>query len=226
MAIQDFDKLNIVERRSMPYSKYFGDMELTPKQKKAREELALILEDYIMLFFDLINNGVNEITVRQEMTYEMYKIIDDKGYFETEAQTDKYISDLVNNTYQSTVDNLQNHPNDVSEYDIENDTIEPYWTSKDRAMFIAENESNTLLNSKEFVEAKEDGKTHKIWMVYPDNRVRPTHIDVNGAKIPIDSYFYVGDAMMLYPKDVTSELSTGADHPEEIVNCRCVVRYI
>jgi uncharacterized protein with gpF-like domain len=93
-------------------------------------------------------------------------------------------------------------------------------------MFIAENESNTLLNSKEFIEAKEDGKTHKIWMVYPDNRVRPTHIDVNGAKIPIDSYFYVGDAMMLYPKDVTSELSTGADHPEETVNCRCVVRYI
>jgi len=226
MAIQDFDKLNIVERRSMPYSKYFGDMELTPKQRKAREELALILEDYIMLFFDLINNGVNEITVRQEMTYEMYKIIDDKGYFETEAQTDKYISDLVNNTYQSTVDNLQNHPNDVSEYDIENDTIEPYWTSNDRAMFIAENESNTLLNSKEFVEAKEDGKTHKIWMVYPDDRVRPTHIDVNGAKIPIDSYFYVGEAMMLYPKDVTSELSTGTDHPEEIVNCRCVVRYI
>lgn len=226
MAIQDFDKLNIVERRSMPYNKYFGDMELTPKQRKAREELALILEDYIMLFFNLINNGVNEITVRQEMTYEMYKIIDDKGYFETEAQTDKYISDLVNNTYQSTVDNLQNHPNDVSEYDIENDAIEPYWTSKDRAMFIAENESNTLLNSKEFVEAKEDGKTHKIWMVYPDDRVRPTHIDVNGAKIPIDSYFYVGDAMMLYPKDVTSELSTGADHPEEIINCRCVVRYI
>lgn len=226
MAIQNFDELNIIKRRSMPYKQYFGDMELTPKQKKEREGLALILEDYIMLFFDLIQSGANETTVRQEMTYELYKLLDEEGYFETDEQLDKYIAETVKNTYQSTVDNLALYPNDVSEYDIEKDDTTNYWVSDDRAMFIAENESNTLFNSKEYKEAKERGFTHKIWMVFPDNRVRPTHVEANGLKLPIGHYFEVGDALMLYPKDVTSEYSTGAEHPEEVCNCRCRVLYV
>lgn len=226
MAIQNFDELNIIKRRSMPYKQYFGDMELTPKQKKEREDLALILEDYIMLFFDLIQSGANETTVRQEMTYELYKLLDEEGYFETDEQLDKYIAETVKNTYQSTVDNLALYPNDVSEYDIEKDDTTNYWVSDDRAMFIAENESNTLFNSKDYKEAKEKGYTHKIWMAYPDNRVRPTHVDANGLKVPIGSYFEVGEAQMLYPRDVTSEFSTGAEHPEETINCRCVCIYV
>lgn len=226
MAIQNFDELNIIKRRSMPYKEYFGDMELTPKQKKEREDLALILEDYIMLFFDLIQSGANETTVRQEMTYELYKLLDEEGYFETDEQLDKYIAETVKNTYQSTVDNLALYPNDVSEYDIEKDDTTNYWVSDDRAMFIAENESNTLFNSKDYKEAKEKGYTHKIWMAYPDNRVRPTHVEANGLKVPIGSYFEVGEAQMLYPRDVTSEFSTGAEHPEETINCRCVCIYV
>lgn len=226
MAIQNFDELNIIKRRSMPYKQYFGDMELTPKQKKEREDLALILEDYIMLFFDLIQSGANETTVRQEMTYELYKLLDEEGYFETDEQLDKYIAETVKNTYQSTVDNLALYPNDVSEYDIEKDDTTNYWVSDDRAMFIAENESNTLFNSKDYKEAKEKGYTHKIWMAYPDNRVRPTHVDANGLKVPIGSYFEVGEAQMLYPRDVTSEFSTGAEHPEEVISCRCTIKYV
>jgi len=226
MAIQNFDELNIIKRRSMPYKEYFGDMELTPKQKKEREDLALILEDYIMLFFDLIQSGASATTVQQEMTYELYKLIDEDGYFETDEQLDKYIAETVKNTYQSTVDNLALYPNDVSEYDIEKEDTTNYWVSDDRAMFIAENESNLLFNSKEYKEAKEKGYTHKIWMAYPDNRVRPTHVDANGLKVPIGSYFEVGEALMLYPKDTTSEFSTGAEHPEETINCRCSCKYI
>ena len=226
MAIQNFDELNIIKRRSMPYKQFFGDMELTPKQKREREDLALILEDYIMLFFDLIQSGANETTVRQEMTYELYKLLDEEGYFETDEQLDKYIAETVKNTYQSTVDNLALYPNDVSEYDIEKDDTTNYWVSDDRAMFIAENESNTLFNSKDYKEAKEKGYTHKIWMAYPDNRVRPTHVDANGLKVPIGSYFEVGEAQMLYPRDVTSEFSTGAEHPEEVINCRCTIKYV
>ena len=63
-------------------------------------------------------------------------------------------------------------------------------------------------------------------MAYPDNRVRPTHVDANGLKVPIGSYFEVGEALMLYPKDTTSEFSTGAEHPEETINCRCSCKYI
>ena len=234
---QSFDKLNILKRRAIPYEEYFGDMDLTPKQKAKRKELALILEDYILLFFSLIQSGASELTIRQEMTYELYKIIDDKGYFEDEKQIDKYVAETVENTYRSTVDNMREHPNDiildedVTEEeiitgDIPEDKITPYWTSDDRAQFIAENESNTILNSADYVGAKKKGFTHKIWITYGDDKVRPTHQEVDDSKLPLNDYFDVGGARMLYPKDVTSELSTGAEHPEEYINCRCSLKFI
>lgn len=224
--LQSFDNINILKRRSLPYAEYFGDMKLTNEQKKKRRDLALILEDYIMIFFNVIYLGYsqgieNETMAKQELTYNLYDILADKGYFESEEEMDKYISDTVNNAYTSTNDNLANHFND---YDYTGSG--PYWVSEDRAMFVAENEANTLFNSKEYVEAKANGYTHKIWMAYPDDRVRPTHEDVDGAKLPIGSYFDVGRARMLYPRDVTSELSTGAECPEEVVNCRCTVIYV
>lgn len=224
--LQSFDNINILKRRSLPYDEYYGDMQLTSEQKKKRRELALILEDYIMIFFDVIYMGYmqdisNEITAKQDLTYNLYSTLSDKGFFESEDELDKYIADTVNNAYTSTQDNLVNHFDD---YDYTGNG--PYWVSEDRAMFVAENEANTLFNSQEYMEAKANGYTHKIWMAYPDDRVRPTHVDVDGAKIPIGSYFDVGRARMLYPKDVTSELSTGADCPEEVVNCRCTVIYV
>lgn len=224
--IQNFDKLNLVKRRSLPYREYYGDMQLTEKQRKDRYKLALMIEDYIAIFFDMIQSGMamnilNEAIVKQELTYSLYDLLADEGYFASDNELDKYIADTVNNTYQSTVENMINHPD---EYDYKGD--EPYWVSEDRAIFIAENEANTLYNSKEFIEAKEAGYTHKVWVAYNDNRVRETHIQTNGAKIPIDSYFDVGAARMLFPKDVTSDLSTGADHPEEVVNCRCTIKFV
>lgn len=224
--VQNFDKLNMVKRRSIPYAEYFGDMQLTKEQRKNRHRLALLLEDYIAIFFDMIQSGMamnilNEARVKQELTYSLYDLLADEGYFASDNELDTYITNLVNNTYQSTVENMINHPN---EYDYKGD--EPYWVSEDRSIFIAENEANTIYNSKEFIDAKKAGYTHKIWAAYNDNRVRETHIQTNGARIPIDSYFDVGAARMLYPKDVTSDLSTGAEHPEEVIGCRCQVIYV
>ena len=222
---QNFDKLNILKRRSLPYDKYFGDMELSDKQRARRKDLAFILEDILAIYFDYITTGLglgvlNEVLAKQELTYSLYDALDGKDYFR-DGELDKYIANFVNDTYTATVDNMTNHPND---YDYTGET--PYWVSDDRAQFMAENEANTIINSAENIEAIKSGKTHKIWMAFPDDRVRPTHVDVNGAKIPIDSYFDVGRARMLYPKDVTSELSTGAECPEEVVNCRCCVYYV
>ena len=227
---QNFDKLNILKRRSIPYDEYFGDMDLTPKQKAKRKEMALILEDVFYIFFEMFGKGLeigflNELKVKQELTYQLYEAIENskeaERFFESEEQKDKYITDTVNETYRSTFENIVREP-DTLDYT----GTEKYWLSDDRAQFIAENESNTLLNSAEFIEAKEEGYTHKIWMSYGDDRVRLTHQEVDGAKIPIGAYFDVGRARMLYPKDVTSELSTGAECPEEIVNCRCAVKYV
>lgn len=235
MALQEFDKLNIVKRRSVPYAKYFGDMELTKKQKERREDLALILEDIIAIWFSIVeqsyeNDLLEEAWAKQQLFNMIYAEIDGQGYFATESEQNTYISNLVSNTYQTTIENLDESYDDVvaKTEDKEPESVEdvePYWTSNDRAKFIAENEANTLVNSAEYVEAVDGGFNYKVWDVYPDERVRMTHLEVFGTEIPIGDYFEVGGASMLYPKDVTSEFSTGADHPEEIVNCRCVARY-
>lgn len=225
MATQNFDEIHILKRHSIPYKEYFGDMEITPKQKKDREELALILEDLFIVYLSLIRSEIetdslNEVYVKQDLTYSLYDILAEKDYFE-EDQLDIYIPNIVNEVYKSTVDNVTKAPLD---YDYKGET--PYWVSEDRAKFIAENEANTICHNKEYLEAVRTGKTHKIWMAFPDDRVRETHTIVNGAEIPIDAYFDVGAARMLFPKDLTSEFSTGADFPEEYVNCRCSVKYV
>ena len=226
MAVQDFDKLNILKRHSEPFEDYFKPMLLSPAQKKARMELAFDLEDALIIFFDYLQTMINremlnEVADKQQLTYLIYDVVADKDYFKNEEEMNKYVSDIVDETYKATVDNLAKYPNDMS-YDGKSQ----YWVSEDRAMFIAENEANTLLNGAEFNQAVSEGKMWKIWDVYPDDRVRPTHLEVFGATIPIDEYFDVGEAHLLYPKDVTSEFSTGAEHPEEIIGCRCSLRYI
>lgn len=236
MAIQGFDQLNIVQRRSIPYREYYGDMDLTKEQKTRRENLAFILEDIIAIWLivmeqNIANNNINEARDKQRLTYMIYDEISDKGYFENDLELNKYVGDFVNETYRSTVENRQKYPDDVvpkgniTEPESVDD-VEPYWTSEDRAKFIAENEANTLINTAEYTEAKAQGYTHKIWMSYGDERVRATHQIVDGAKVPIGVYFDVGAARMLYPKDVTSELSTGAEHPEEVISCRCTIKYV
>ena len=219
---QNFDKLNILKRRSLPFAEYFSDMELTPKQKKEREEFCYILEDLLIIFFSLFEDGASpdESFVKQELTYMVYDAISEKDFFDTPEAMDKYIVNFVNETYRSTTENLAKTPNDF-DYTGE----QQYWISDDRADFIAENESNTLFNSKEYVEALKAGKRNKIWKSYWDDKVRPTHIEVDVTMLPINEYFTVGAALLLYPKDTTSEFSTGAEHLEEIINCRCQCIY-
>ena len=54
-----------------------------------------------------------------------------------------------------------------------------------------------------------------------DKRVRETHREVDDVVLPISDPFEVGDYLMMFPKDTTF----GAG-PEEIVNCRCSVKYL
>ena len=53
-----------------------------------------------------------------------------------------------------------------------------------------------------------------------DRKERKTHLKIGGEVIAIDKAFVVGKSLMMFPKDE----SLGAD-PEEIVNCRCTIKY-
>ena len=161
-------------------------------------------------------------------------LLEDGGYFDDERDVEKYITYIVKTIYGNTVKNIKVDSGDYDFDEEEEETENPekeekkqdYWVSEDRAKFIAENEANTICNNQEYYEAVKAGKTHKIWMAFPDNRVRFTHEEANGSEIPIKDYFSVGRARMLFPKDLTSKYSTAEECPEEVINCRCTVKYI
>lgn len=94
------------------------------------------------------------------------------------------------------------------------------WLSQDRAMLIAENESNTVGNYDELIVAIRSGMTKKTWNTMRDNKVRNTHKDVDGMIVDIFEPFDVGNSKMMFPRDD----SLGAS-AEEIVNCRCHASY-
>jgi hypothetical protein len=91
-----------------------------------------------------------------------------------------------------------------------------------RSSITAVNEAQTVLNRADFKAAKAKGYSRKTWVSERDNRVRPTHQIVDGTTIPIDDLFEVGKARLLYPHDWLN----GSANPEELINCRCVVRYV
>lgn len=93
------------------------------------------------------------------------------------------------------------------------------WLGRERANLIALNEANWIWNNKEFFDAKKR-YTKKTWHTALDEKVRMTHIALEGVTIPIDEPFHVGNSLMMMPLDT----SLGAD-ANEIINCRCTVEY-
>jgi hypothetical protein len=94
-----------------------------------------------------------------------------------------------------------------------------YYLSNDRAVFIAENEANSVLNNADYERALKQGKTKKKWIDIRDRKERKTHLAVGGTVIPIRQYFKVGNCEMLYPHDYVNGTA------EELCNCRCSIRY-
>ena len=189
---------------TITYEEYFEPMVLTKWQKKRRIELAEELEDALFLLF-LAWYYDADVVEAQKTFMETYmgavEKYDDVGLRD---DFDEYITLLAANLYESTIRNMD----------------EPYFTSLDRAMYVAANEANTAMGKIEFGEAKADGKTRKTWHTEQDLRVRDTHVPLDGTTIPIDDLFSVGGYPMTIPKDETH----GAPL-REIANCRCVCSY-
>lgn len=208
MAISRFDELNNIKRRSLPFDIYFGEMGLTEAQKKERIELSnkllIVFQNWLNLFATYLTiEYVSEDTLTSILENDYREAISD--YVVIDKAFDTYIKLMCADMVVATIENADN----------------PYYLSEDRAMFIAENEANTSLNYEELQEAIASGKTKKTWHTIKDKRVRHTHSSVNNKTIPIREYFNVGNAKMLYPKDIEN----AEDYPEEIVNCRCSISY-
>lgn len=200
--------LPIDEVRSIPYKEYFGSMSLTEKQKKDRIAFAERLEDELLLIFALFGTFNDYSVTNDNLIIEQLK----DAYLTVSASfgvpQDDYILELSELFAVGFVDTTRKH------------IQEEWYTSEDRAVYNAENESNTVLNYKDFSDAKKNHR-FKTWITENDNRVRATHIPLEGETIPIDDLFVVGDALMRFPKDI----EYAADYPDEIVGCRCSIKY-
>lgn len=249
-----------INKRSIPYSDYFGIMRISDKQLKDRIAFAERLEDELLLIYMLY------------ATLSDYSVADDslivkqlqQAYIDTVSSfamlVDDYILSVAEKFATDFVDTTRKHltlkvgqdiptPDGfaiitaivgskviLDEYNTNNEktgtseasykdvvmaTSDGWYLSQDRVIFNAENEANTVMNYKDFTEAK-GTKRYKVWHTEMDDRVRPTHIPLEGEKIPISELFVVGNALMRYPKD----LEYSADNPEEVINCRCSIEYV
>lgn len=206
---REFDELNEPVRysRSIPFATYFGEMELTEKQKEKRIAVAEELDELMLFLFALIASMLESdsldknyilIQVNQKYLHIVGKYVAVNEYIEDYIK--RFSDTFVKTTFES-IDDL-------------------WYLSADRAAFIAENESETTWNYEEYKQAIKSGKTKKKWDDVRDNKERKTHREVGGKVIPIEDTFVVGNSLMRYPKDD----SLGAD-AKEIINCRCTIKY-
>lgn len=188
------------------YETYFGEMEISDKEKKERLELAKELEPiFISFFYAFLESGEDEDNFLQSLSAEYDKVaLKFLKVREPPAYIKEYSEKITEDIIRTTVENK--------------DT--PYFTSVDRAMNIAANEANTIGNYREYTRMVKQGYKYKTWITMNDDKVRHTHAESNGYKIGIFDSFHIGASEMSFPRDY----SLGAS-AEEIVNCRCSLKY-
>ena len=205
----DFDELNklVGYGRSMPFNEYFGEMQISPEQRRRRIDIAEDLEDGFLeilawAFYTQQRGSVSESSVKGRV----------KGLFETALgsevkrleETDRIIDSLAKEIAKTTV---------------KRGKTDPFFVSADRARLLAEDNANNFANYLDFEESR--GRYRwKIWNTILDGRERITHNFADGQMQPIAMPFEVGTSLLMYPKDT----SLGAD-AEEIINCRCTLSY-
>jgi len=205
----DFDELNkLVEYgRSMPFNEYFGEMQISPEQRRRRIDIAEDLEDGFLeilawAFYAQQRGSVSESSVKGRV----------KGLFETALgsevkrleETDRMIDSLAKEIAKTTV---------------KRGKTDPFFVSADRARLLAEDNANNFANYLDFEESR--GRYRwKIWNTILDGRERITHNIADGQMQPIAMPFEVGTSLLMYPKDT----SLGAD-ATEIIGCRCTLSY-
>ena len=218
MALASSDELNnhklvtVYKARAMAYDKFFGEMDLEEEQIEQRIELAKKLESVFDKLFTLASAMIMADQVLDTdyltdyATRGIIGVINDFG-IDTEYSY-AYFNEFARNLSDDVVGTTEKHIDD-----------NPWWTSNDRAMSIAENETNAIMNYVDLQQAIEDGYTKKTWVTMHDTKVRDTHKAVDGQTISIYDTFNVGGCMMFEPMDM--ENGTG----EEVANCRCSLRF-
>lgn len=208
---QNFDNLNGLfftkrsKNRAMSINQFFGEMNLPEEEEERRIRLAENLEVMMLTFFELV-------MLYGGVTPDNYDYL--SGYLRDLYQQnllvyvpiDEYLMTKTAVFADEVTRTTQDHADDE------------WYFSDDRALLIAENESQGTWEYEEFAQAVEAGKTRKTWVAIIDKVTRQWHREVNGKTIPIDDYFHVGNDLMLFSGDMAAS-------DENLANCRCHTVY-
>ena len=190
------------EELNTMFNDYYSVMDgIEEDRLQERIKLANDLYDVIMVYYLLLESEESQSVLENHLANELYSTIAKFG------DIDDYTSELVDLYTKNIVKANLGHKSSE------------YYTSDKRAVEVAEDVGQSFMNYFEYQDALKSGKT-KTWFTQNDPIVRPTHVDLNGKKIAIEDTFKVGGFLMRFPKDTYY----GAD-AEEIVNCRCFVKY-
>lgn len=205
----EFDDLNDTNEKtlSVDYDTYFGEMDLTDEEKEKRKKFAEELEKEIIFFFAL---------------YLIAKEIDYQDMEYAKSQLEQRYRQVIERNMEMD-EHLENHISDFAQeiFDVtQNHTDDEWYTSDDRAVLTAENETNCIANYDNYRNAVKAGRKNKTWVTMNDKAVRHTHRILDYKTIPINGVFLVGDSEMLFPKDDTFGASM-----KEIAGCRCTIKY-
>lgn len=211
----------------LPIEQYFDDMELTEEQKQKRVSFAYRMEDVIAFILAILQTEwsygvVDKIGIKNRLYGEYRELV--ANFTDVDDYLQTHILKMADEIIDTTFKGLEKEEV-LFDYGVfigaTTSVIKEYLLSVDRARLIAETEANSIFNYAEFNEAKRQGYTKKQWQTELDGKVRKTHRMAEGEIVDIDEPFNVGNSQMLFPHDE----SLGAS-AEEIVNCRCTIKYL
>ena len=194
-----------VDELNKLFGAYFKIMAISEEDKKKRVDCARFFYDavwYVLTMIRLENDKgrlADKDSYRQSLEFRIIDSLEENNLPVDEEYINKVTEEVIDTTFRHLDD-------------------DEYYLSQDRAVLIAQNEANTVMNGVDFFNAKKSGKKYKVWQTEMDSKVRPWHEEVNGMRIPIDEYFYVGNDQMKYPHDYNASA-------ENVVNCRCSCVY-
>lgn len=210
MSVLSFDELNRLgkKRRSEPIDEYYSPMRISAKRRQNRIRTAEKYRDAVLEYLRFVD---------EYGEYEDY-VVEAAGKFLydrlLEVINDLALVDESLYLYVKTVSKQ------INESTFRNKGKQPYYLSEDRATYIGEDESNSIWNFEELLEAKQVGGKRKVWRTMRDNRVRETHRELEGKTLPLEATFDVGGYEMMVPRD------PNVDAPEEKEGCRCWLQFI
>ena len=209
--MKTIDELNSIttEYEEVDIDTYFEPMDITEEQKEERKKAAEDLWWVLLLMFGLIKQSIEDGDLDYAFMYDTFK----ESYtdvVEKYSRIDDYTTTYVDKFVQNTLDTTWNH------FNFDEDS---YWLSNKRALGIAVNEANTILNYEDLQKAIDNGMNVKIWHTQKDNKVREEHRKLEGKKIGITEYFEVGDSFLQFPRD-----EVNCSNIKDIAGCRCYAK--